>query len=222
MAISEEFIAALHNSLLEYYRLNGMDRSLRLNGVEEPFHHSQCTCPKCLEQAHRNQPALYSAVRAEKKKAQGEVAATVVVNTTPPVAVRPVPNPYGRLKVNVLASRRIGDEERNKVLDHLQDMFVRGHLTQAELDARQQAALAAKVAAELEFLTRDLPFARITREPEPEPERFPFGAAMAIMAALMGMLSISLVIAAGMAALPAAALVVMAAMLLVLIVIRRN
>lgn len=216
MAISEEFTAALHAALLEYYRLNGMDRPLRLNGgIQEPFHHSQCTCGKCLAEVSR---ALNKAVA---KQAQGTVKATVL-SVTPPAEARPIANPYGQLEVNVLPARRIGDEERNKILEQLQEMFVQGRLTQAELDARQEAALAAKVADELNFLVRDLPAPRIAKEPEPASATNSFLPVAGIMTLLMAVLAISLILATGAAAAPAIVLTVMTAVALIMTVIWRN
>ena len=68
----------------------------------------------------------------------------------------------------VLPQKRIGDTARNKTLDHLQEMYARGYLSTSELDARQQAALAATLQDELDFLMADLP-SPVKAAVKPEP-----------------------------------------------------
>jgi hypothetical protein len=59
--------------------------------------------------------------------------------------------------VNVLGNTRIGDPEREKALERLREMHSRGYLGPAEIDARQDAALAALTQPDLDLLVRDLP-----------------------------------------------------------------
>jgi hypothetical protein len=52
---------------------------------------------------------------------------------------------------------RVGDADREQVIEALKDAFVHGRLTRAELGMRAGRALAARTHAELAFLTADIP-----------------------------------------------------------------
>lgn len=52
---------------------------------------------------------------------------------------------------------RIGDEQRNRSLEHLGEMLATGYLNQNEYDTRSAAALNAKTQGELDVLVKDLP-----------------------------------------------------------------
>jgi hypothetical protein len=54
---------------------------------------------------------------------------------------------------------RIGDQARNKTLDHLSQSFQDGQITQDEFNDRSATAFAAKTQPELDALTRDIPLA---------------------------------------------------------------
>jgi hypothetical protein len=59
--------------------------------------------------------------------------------------------------VHIAAKPRVGDAERDAVLERLRDCFASGRLSPAEHDARQEAALAAMSTDDLALLTKDLP-----------------------------------------------------------------
>ncbi len=52
---------------------------------------------------------------------------------------------------------RVGDRDRDAVAHRLQEAFAEGRLDDDEFDQRMRAALTARVGADLEFLTQDLP-----------------------------------------------------------------
>src|ERR687888_2110513 len=52
---------------------------------------------------------------------------------------------------------RVGDAERNRVVDQLAEHHAAGRLTQAEFEDRMASALAARTGTDLEPLLRDLP-----------------------------------------------------------------
>jgi hypothetical protein len=54
-------------------------------------------------------------------------------------------------------STRVGDRERDEVMQVLSDAFAEGRLTREEFDARSTEALVARTRANLESLTADLP-----------------------------------------------------------------
>jgi hypothetical protein len=66
--------------------------------------------------------------------------------------------------VNILPDRRVGDDVRNRYVDHLTDMHSRGHLDADEYNARVNFAMKAKTGTELKALVRDL-----DAPPEPKP-----------------------------------------------------
>lgn len=55
------------------------------------------------------------------------------------------------------ADQRIGDAERDVVLERLRDRYSTGHLAPAEFDERSQQAVQARTRAELAATLRDLP-----------------------------------------------------------------
>src|SRR5260370_40937916 len=59
--------------------------------------------------------------------------------------------------VHLTASQRIGDEMRDRYLEHLRERFAGGYIDSAEHNARQDIAMKAKTEEELTFLLRDLP-----------------------------------------------------------------
>lgn len=65
---------------------------------------------------------------------------------------------------------RVGDAEREAVLDALSEHHAKGRLTVEELDRRQHAALAAETWADLDALLTDLP-AIATQTPNAEADR---------------------------------------------------
>lgn len=69
-----------------------------------------------------------------------------------PAAARP-----GLPAVPAVAAVRVSDDDRNAVIDLIQDAAGRGFLTIDELESRIELATAAKTRAELEPLTADLP-----------------------------------------------------------------
>src|SRR5919197_1227188 len=62
---------------------------------------------------------------------------------------------------------RVGDAERNRVVDQLAEHHAAGRLTQAEFEDRMASALTARTGTDLEPLLRDLPAS--TRPPNRQP-----------------------------------------------------
>jgi Domain of unknown function (DUF1707) len=62
---------------------------------------------------------------------------------------------------------RVGDRDRDAVAHQLQDAFAEGRLDDDEFDQRMRAALTARLAAELDVLTADLPAAPAAARPVP-------------------------------------------------------
>jgi hypothetical protein len=58
--------------------------------------------------------------------------------------------------LNMLAGR-CGDRDRQRTADHLNDMYARGYLDEAECRRRVEIALKAPALKDLEYLTTDLP-----------------------------------------------------------------
>jgi hypothetical protein len=54
---------------------------------------------------------------------------------------------------------RVGDRDRDAVVNRIQDAFAEGRLDDGEFDQRMRAALTARTSAELDVLTADLPAA---------------------------------------------------------------
>lgn len=71
----------------------------------------------------------------------------------------PVPAGPGLPAVPAVPAVRVSDDDRNAVIDRIQDAAGRGFLTIDELESRIELATAAKTRAELEPLTADLPAA---------------------------------------------------------------
>ncbi len=63
------------------------------------------------------------------------------------------PGPKG---TNVLPNHRVGDDTRNRYVEHLSNLHAKGYLDVAEHDARITAAMKAKTEPELKILVRDL------------------------------------------------------------------
>jgi hypothetical protein len=81
---------------------------------------------------------------------------------TPEKEIRPAAPPG----VHFTPEVRIGDEVKNKYLNHLGEMMSRGFIDQQEYDARLAVMMTAKVKEELERLVQDLPGMTV-REPLP-------------------------------------------------------
>jgi hypothetical protein len=77
--------------------------------------------------------------------------------------------------VHFAPARRIGDEVRNRYLDHLADMLSRGFIDAAEYDARLAQMMKAKTREDLDFLVKDLPMLPLPVVAASSPRRhFPF------------------------------------------------
>jgi Domain of unknown function (DUF1707)/Cell wall-active antibiotics response 4TMS YvqF len=89
-----------------------------------------------------------------------------MADAAPPGDATPAPLPPAAKGVEL----RVGDRERNQVVDVLNDAFAQGRLTPAELDERTTTALAARTARDLAPLVEDLPHAgRSAALPAPRP-----------------------------------------------------
>jgi Domain of unknown function (DUF1707) len=60
---------------------------------------------------------------------------------------------------------RVGDRDRDAVVQRLQQAFAEGRLDDGEFDQRTRAALTARLSSDLVVLTRDLPAASATARP---------------------------------------------------------
>lgn len=74
---------------------------------------------------------------------------------------------------HVLDSKRIGDEERNRAIEILNSGHLTGHLTLAELDARQDWVLAATTADQLNKIVKDLPTPKPAEVVQPQSRELP-------------------------------------------------
>lgn len=114
---------------------------------------------------------------------------------------------------------RIGDAERDQALDFLRERFESGHITLTEFEARKDAALAATMRDELDYLIRDLPPAEKKKIAVPQEPRRDFlvlsflvrlaSACFPVMAAITILLGAGLVSAAVLAILGGVAAMVL-------------
>jgi hypothetical protein len=131
-----------------------------------------------------NKAAIQTIIYYQNMASGTERRAATRLNTDEsrvPREIREV-DPYsqGRLSVpegvHLLSEKRIGDEEKDRYLNHLRECYSTGHLDEDEFDARNAAMMAAKTKHELDFLLKDLPAIPIREDiiesPDPNSERF--------------------------------------------------
>lgn len=112
-----------------------------------------------------NKVAIQTIIYHQNMASGTERRAATRLNTGESRASREIrevdPYSQGRLSVpegvHLLSEKRIGDEEKDRYLNHLRECYSTGHIDEDEFDARNIAMMAAKTKHELDFLLKDLP-----------------------------------------------------------------
>ena len=91
----------------------------------------------------------------------------------PPAVPKPPPVPDIAQGLTFASHQRIGDEIRDKHIEHIHDMFARGFLDQKEHDARIAAAMRALTKEQLALVIQDLPNVPLPAPPPPVKKEFP-------------------------------------------------